>query len=157
MENAPERKSGYGKRPLWQWIGIYAVIAVVVYGLAYYLFFSKNSNYAPNQTNQNPSAQQGVGGAGNQTVMMTVTGNEFAFQPTAITVKTGKPIQLTFKNSGQYPHNLSISELNVRTKTIQPGEEDTVTFTPDKAGTYTYICTVPGHADRGMQGTLIVQ
>jgi flagellar basal body-associated protein FliL len=29
---------GYGKRPVWQWIVIYVVIAAVVYGLVYYLF-----------------------------------------------------------------------------------------------------------------------
>ncbi len=29
---------GYGKRPVWQWVVIYLVIAVVVYGLIYLLF-----------------------------------------------------------------------------------------------------------------------
>lgn len=31
---------GYGKRPLWQWIVIYLVIAVVVYGLVYYIYIA---------------------------------------------------------------------------------------------------------------------
>lgn len=30
-------KSGYGKRPLWQWILIYIVIGAIVYGIIYYL------------------------------------------------------------------------------------------------------------------------
>ncbi|MEX1995317.1 MAG: hypothetical protein WD887_00870 [Candidatus Saccharimonadales bacterium] len=28
----------YGKRPVWQWVVIYLVIAVIVYGLVYVLF-----------------------------------------------------------------------------------------------------------------------
>lgn len=33
-----EEKKAYGKRPLWQWIVIYLIIAAVVYGLVYYFF-----------------------------------------------------------------------------------------------------------------------
>ena len=29
----------YGKRPLWQWILLYAVIAAVAYGIIYYIVF----------------------------------------------------------------------------------------------------------------------
>lgn len=36
---AQPSKKGYGKRPLWQWILLYVVIAVIVYGLIYYVFF----------------------------------------------------------------------------------------------------------------------
>lgn len=36
---------GYGKRPVWQWVLIYVVVAAVVYGLIYYLF-SNNGNDA---------------------------------------------------------------------------------------------------------------
>ena len=29
---------GYGRRPVWQWVVIYLIIAVIVYGLIYYFF-----------------------------------------------------------------------------------------------------------------------
>ncbi len=90
-------------------------------------------------------------------VQITVQGKEFAFTPGAITVKKGQPVSLTFKNAGTFPHNFTIGELNVQTKTVQPGEEDTISFTPSQTGQFTYMCTVPGHADRGMKGTLTVQ
>jgi hypothetical protein len=32
------QSGGYGKRPAWQWIVIYIVVAIVVYGLVYYFF-----------------------------------------------------------------------------------------------------------------------
>ena len=33
----------------------------------------------------------------------------------------------------------------------------TITFTPSASGTYHYPCPVPGHAEKGMTGTLIVR
>ena len=43
QQSAPEKPSkGYGKRPLWQWVVIYVIVAIVVYGLIYLIFFHKN-------------------------------------------------------------------------------------------------------------------
>lgn len=47
------QSNGYGKRPLWQWIVLYAVIAVVVYGLVYYFVFAKKGGYNSNSSNSN--------------------------------------------------------------------------------------------------------
>lgn len=87
----------------------------------------------------------------------TVEGNEFKFAPSTLTVKMNQPVQITFKNTGKYPHNLTISALNIKTKTIQPGQQDTITFTPSKTGSFEYMCTVDSHAEKGMTGTLTVQ
>lgn len=35
---SPSGGSGYGKRPLWQWVLIYIVAAVVVYGIAFIVY-----------------------------------------------------------------------------------------------------------------------
>ncbi len=35
---------GYGKRPKWQWLVIYLVVAIVVYGLIYLLFIRKTGS-----------------------------------------------------------------------------------------------------------------
>ena len=88
---------------------------------------------------------------------ISVTGNEFLFTPKNIGVSKGDTVKIMFTNTGKYPHNFTISDLNVQTKTVSPGQSDTVTFTADKAGTFTYMCTVPGHADKGMTGTLTVE
>jgi plastocyanin len=164
-------KSDYGKRPLWQWLAIYAVIGIVLYGVIYYFFLAGKGGYSaspttyatPGSVNQPAetlqpmpppaSASQSPGPAG----QITIEGTEFAFSPSTLTVTVGQPVQITFKNGGAYSHNLTITALGVKTKTIQPGQEDTISFTPAKAGQYPFICTVPGHADKGMKGTLIVQ
>jgi uncharacterized cupredoxin-like copper-binding protein len=37
---------------------------------------------------------------------------------------------------------------------IQPGQSGSVTFTPDQTGSFYYVCTVPGHIELGMWGTV---
>ena len=37
-QSSAPKKGGYGKRPMWQWILLYIIIAIVLYGgVAYYL------------------------------------------------------------------------------------------------------------------------
>lgn len=55
MEEKPvEAKATYGKRPLWQWIVLYVIIAVIVYGAIYYAFLRKSNTYS---SQVNPSRQ----------------------------------------------------------------------------------------------------
>lgn len=48
---------GYGKRPLWQWILIYAVIGLIVYGLIYYFVLANRGNSNPYSGNSTPTQQ----------------------------------------------------------------------------------------------------
>lgn len=41
----PATNGGYNKRPLWQWIVIYLILGVIIYGAIYYFFLKNNSNY----------------------------------------------------------------------------------------------------------------
>ena len=52
---------GYGKRPLWQWVVIYLVVAAVVYGLIYYFVLAKKGGgykYNLGSTPSVPSTQR---------------------------------------------------------------------------------------------------
>ncbi len=40
-----EKASGYGKRPLWQWILLYLVIGGLIYGLVYFFILSKPGGF----------------------------------------------------------------------------------------------------------------
>jgi plastocyanin len=88
---------------------------------------------------------------------ITVEGGEFKFTPSKITVKKGEKVKLTFKNTGKFPHDFVIADLSLATKRIQPGEEDTVEFTPEKIGEFKIICGVGNHEEQGMTGTLTVE
>ncbi len=43
VPTAPKQptKGGYGKRPVWQWVLIYVVLAVIVYGVIYFIWIRK--------------------------------------------------------------------------------------------------------------------
>jgi Cupredoxin-like domain len=54
------------------------------------------------------------------------------------------------------PHSFDIDELNVHVP-MASGKSSLALFKPTKPGTYTFYCSVPGHRELGMQGTLIVE
>lgn len=58
MEEASKenKSSGYGKRPMWQWILLYLVVAVVLYGGYYFFFLAKGGNNTSNPYGANQSA-----------------------------------------------------------------------------------------------------
>jgi plastocyanin len=96
----------------------------------------------------------------NETVSIEVEGDEFSFSPATIRVARGSTVELIFNNIGNAPHNYAIDELGILTKTIGGGKSDAVIFTaPDTPTTlsYTSYCTIPGHLEAGMEGTLIVE
>ena len=42
--------NNFSTRPLWQWIVVYAIIAIIVYSLVYLFFFSDNYTALPYTT-----------------------------------------------------------------------------------------------------------
>ena len=88
-----------------------------------------------------------------------VTGADFKFEPSEITARPGERLRIIFVNAGMAPHNLAIEGLDVTTQTIGPGQQSAVEFTVPAEGEYpmTVFCSVPGHREQGMVGTLIVE
>jgi len=78
---------------------------------------------------------------------------EYRFDLSTQTVRSG---QVTFHivNKGSETHNFSINGVKAGT-IIGPGATETYTVALPP-GTYTYVCDVPFHADRGMTGALTV-
>jgi nitrite reductase (NO-forming) len=79
-------------------------------------------------------------------VTMTATDNKFSDK--MITAKVGEATTITFTNKGSAIHNLHIKGLTgadgkeVQTALLNGGQSGSVTFTPTKAGTYTFVCDV---------------
>ncbi|MDB5266593.1 MAG: Blue (Type 1) copper protein [Parcubacteria group bacterium] len=86
----------------------------------------------------------------------TVTGSNFAFAPSALSVNKGDKVTIIFKNSGGL-HDFKIDEFAAATKRINGGESDTVTFTADRSGSFEFYCSVGTHRQMGMKGTLTVK
>jgi uncharacterized cupredoxin-like copper-binding protein/uncharacterized membrane protein len=87
--------------------------------------------------------------------VVEVTATDLAFDPTTITIDAGEPVNLRLVNRGQILHDLTIPDLDV-TLAAEPGETVTTGITVDTPGSHEFLCTVPGHADAGMHGTLTV-
>ncbi len=94
-----------------------------------------------------------VSSAENQIV---VEGSNFKFNPSTITVKKGQKTKIVFKNV-QGMHDFRVDELDISSNVIKTGQEESVEFTADKAGTFEYYCSVGQHRQMGMKGTLTVE
>jgi nitrite reductase (NO-forming) len=69
----------------------------------------------------------------------------------------GKTVAITLINDDGRFHDVKIDEFNAATSVFgEIGQEETVQFTVDQAGTFFYYCSVTGHRQAGMEGKLIV-
>ena len=59
------------------------------------------------------------------------------------------------KNDGNVVHDFEIN--GKKTPLLQPGQTARLVVTFPKSGKYQYRCTVPGHADAGMQGVFTIR
>ncbi len=78
--------------------------------------------------------------------------------PRTITVPAGKEVRLMIRNIETVTHGFAIPDLEVAIDEIKAGNVKTVRFTPEKPGTYPFMCTV-WCSDRHMQmtGNLVVE
>jgi len=127
----------------------------------------------------------GSGAAGGPLSVGT-DGENLAFAPATLTAKAGDKVSITFKNnSSAQSHNFIIvkggddvaaaideaaatagdaagylpadkANIVANSALLAPGASATIEFTAPAAGTYTYICTYPGHFGGGMKGVLTI-
>jgi cytochrome c oxidase subunit 2 len=84
-----------------------------------------------------------------------VVAKKFVFVPAEIHVAKGETVVLAF-TAPEVPMGFSLPDFKLRTD-IMPGKVSTLRFTPDRAGSFGFLCDLfcgSGHED--MQGTLIV-
>ncbi|MDZ4677055.1 MAG: plastocyanin/azurin family copper-binding protein [Oligoflexia bacterium] len=108
----------------------------------------------------------------NNTPTLSVIGESMQFDKTELTVKAGEKVTLIFKNpSTTLEHNWLLTQKGkendiglagikvgkakqfvpddpavlAHTRLVEPGGQDTITFTAPPAGDYPYICTNAGH------------
>jgi uncharacterized cupredoxin-like copper-binding protein len=83
---------------------------------------------------------------------VAVTASEFKFLLSKATVARGEVV-FAIVNKGKLAHNFSIA--GKTTALVSPGKTTSLTVRL-VAGSFPYLCTVPGHAGAGMKGTLTV-
>ena len=142
------------------------ILAVVGFGIWWYLTdvlpernAGENTNIPPVQEEpgeeeETPPTTTGSG----ETVEISVSGTSYSFNPSTITVPRDTKVRLTYTNVGDHAHDFAIPAFNVATPLVSPGGSYTVEFTvPSTPGSVEYVCTVLGHRDLGMRGTLVIE
>jgi azurin len=121
-------------------------------------------------------------------VKLSTSGQEVMFDQQRLDLPFAKIIRLKYKNDApldsQISHNVAIirpervaavmailqehdydlksvrdsADILALTRVLNPGQEDTVDFSPPAPGEYVYICLMPGHGDMlGMRGILALK
>jgi uncharacterized cupredoxin-like copper-binding protein len=100
-------------------------------------------------------------GFGNSSTLLTSPGPTIKFNTTDV-------VNITVVNVGSMPHAFALTQTPKTGSTVlfnaeigassylQPGKQGTVIFTPNNAGSFYYICPVPGHAELGMYGAVVI-
>lgn len=90
------------------------------------------------------------------TTAITITATNFAFTPNMIRVNKGEKVKLNFAGAEGY-HGVGIKDLGINVS-FAAGETKTIDLPTDKAGTFSFRCSVPcGPGHREMIGTIIIE
>jgi plastocyanin len=84
---------------------------------------------------------------------------DLVFEPDALEARVGE-VTIEYTNPSEVPHNVAIEspegEELAQGETVTGGATGPATAALE-AGDYTYFCSIPGHREAGMEGTLTVE
>lgn len=104
----------------------------------------------------NGAATDGGGSA----ISIEAADSGLAYTEDLITAKAGKNVALQFSNPQPIAHDADIEDASGKviadTEVITEGD-DSATIADLKPGKYVFFCSVPGHREGGMEGTLTVE
>jgi plastocyanin len=100
-----------------------------------------------------PSTAKGGGG----TLQLAADPSAIAYDTTSLTSQAGE-VTIDFTNPAPLEHDVAIEKDGEEIAASELiAESETSVSAELEPGTYTFLCTVPGHAEAGMEGTLVVK
>jgi Cu+-exporting ATPase len=88
---------------------------------------------------------------------VAVSARDIRFQPADVTVEAGEVVVVSFTNDDPIFHDWEVTGVANVDAGARPGQTQRIRFVLDEPGTYRVECTVEGHAEAGMTGTLTVE
>ena len=105
-------------------------------------------------------------------LVIPVRTTDVSFDPPVLRMPAGRLVRMELTNVGKQDHDVMLHDLPVRGVRFPPGQHmhgdyvaahastsklAWVEFIPGAAGTYQVSCSVMGHREAGMTGTLVVE
>lgn len=146
-----------GERTVMAISGLLAVGAIAM-GIG----FATNQPKAGAETSTTSSSSAGAapatGGAAQTLSLSADPSGALKFDKTSLAARAGT-VKIVLTNPAPLAHNISLQGpggVNLHGPTVPNGKTSQVTANL-KPGSYTFYCSVPGHRQAGMQGTLTVK
>jgi uncharacterized cupredoxin-like copper-binding protein len=119
---------------------------------------SSTAASTPSASTAAPATSTPAQSAASSLTLAANPGGQLSFDQKTLTAKAGK-VAIAFTNASPLGHNLTVESASGSVVGATPtfeGGSKTLSLTL-KAGTYKFYCSVPGHRQAGMEGTLTVQ
>ena len=134
------------------------VAAVAILGLAACGGGGNNNDTTAAATPPATTTGGGAGGGGSTVNISTPSSSDLAFNQKSVSAKAGS-VTIDFDNMQALQHDVKVEDSSGQeiggTDLVASG---TATATVNvQPGTYTFFCSVPGHREAGMEGTLTVK
>ncbi|HEY5052198.1 MAG TPA: plastocyanin/azurin family copper-binding protein [Solirubrobacterales bacterium] len=142
-----------------------ALFVLILASVALVACGSSSNSTSSTTTESAPSSEATTGGSGGgsgggETINVEADpGGELAYTTKSLTAKAGN-VTIDFKNPQALMHDVAVEDSSGKVigKTELVAEaSSTASLENLKPGTYTFFCTVPGHREAGMEGTLTVK
>lgn len=135
-----------------------AVLALFALSFALVACGGGGSSSSATSESTTSAESSGAGGSGSTIHFEANPEGHLMFTTMTASGKAGDDT-IDFKNPSSTPHNVSIENSAgkkiAETKTI--AESETSTTVKLEPGTYTFFCSIPGHREGGMEGTLTIE
>lgn len=103
-----------------------------------------------------PAEEPAAAGVSTEVALNAAGDDSLAYNTTTLEAEADE-VTIAFRNPSETPHNVAIGGEGIETvlgEVVTAADAPiTVTLEP---GTYTFFCSVPGHREAGMEGTLTV-
>ena len=103
-------------------------------------------------------AAPAAGGGGATLKVSSPSDGALSFDPSTLEAKPG-PVTIDYDNPSPVPHDIALEDSGGETfADTQPAANKIFTVSAElKPGEFVYYCSVPGHREAGMEGTLTVK